>query len=385
MIDLKRVAGVVREYDKRSLSVGVLASHSALDAADGAVEEGFNTVLYCRKGREKTYVRYFRSWRAGGRIARGCVDEFKVYDKFAELMKSSEQEEMRQRNVLFIPNRSFTSYIPVKEIEDNFLVPLVGSRNLLRTEERSERKSYYWLLDKAGLPYPGKIKSPEDIDRLAIVKLHHAKKKLERGFFTAANFKEYERKSGELLKAKVITRKDLASARIEEYVIGPVFNLDFFYNPLEDELSKLELLGVDWRFESSLDGHVRLPAAQQMSLSGTAQEIPEYTVCGHNSATLRESLLENAFELAERWVTATQKYYKPGIIGAFCLQTCVDKDLKFYIYDVAPRIGGGTNVHMNVGHPYGNALWHNNMSTGRRTAKLIRDAVEQDRLSEIVT
>jgi len=385
MLSSEEIRGIVSGYNLKKLSVGVLASHSALDAADGAVEEGFRTVLYCQKGREQTYVRYFKSEREEGRIVRGCVDEFKVYDKFKQIMEPSEQENMRKKNTVFIPNRSFTSYIPLKEIEDDFRVPLVGTRSLLRTEERSEKQSYYWLLEKAGLPYPAKVDRPEDIKELCIVKLHHAKKKLERGFFTAASHKEYQEKADMLHIQGIVTREDLANARIERYVIGPVFNLDFFYNPLEDELSKLELLGVDWRFESSLDGHVRLPAAQQMSLAGTAQEIPEYTVCGHNSATLRESLLENAFGLAERWVAATQKHYKPGIIGAFCLQTCVDKDLKFHIYDVAPRIGGGTNVHMNVGHPYGNALWHTNMSTGRRTARLIRDAVEQDRLYEIVT
>ena len=63
----------------------------------------------------------------------------------------------------------------------------------------------------------------------------------------------------------------------------------------------------------------------------------------------------------------------------------IDKDLNFYIYDVAPRIGGGTNVHMNVGHAYGNALWRTNMSTGRRLAMEIRRAIEDDRVKEIVT
>ncbi|MFH1789312.1 MAG: formate--phosphoribosylaminoimidazolecarboxamide ligase family protein [Candidatus Altiarchaeota archaeon] len=382
MISISEILG---KYDKKQVKLGVLASHSALDAADGAVEEGFKTILYCQKGREKTYVNYFRGRRVRGKIVRGCVDEYKVYDRFTDLMTPVEQEEMRNKNVLFIPNRSFTSYIPVKEIEDDFNVPLIGSRNMLRTEERGEKKSYYWLLEKAGLPYPEKISKPEDIDELCVVKLHHAEKKLERGFFTAASFDEYREKSNELLAQGVIDRESLAGARIERYIIGPVFNLDFFYNPLEDELSKIELIGVDWRFESSLDGHVRLPAPQQMSLVGTAQELPEYTVCGHNSATIRESLLEKAFGLAEKWVDAARKHYKPGIIGAFCLQTCIDKDMNYYIYDVAPRIGGGTNVHMNVGHAYGNSLWHTNMSTGRRTARLVRDAVKQDRLDEIVT
>jgi 5-formaminoimidazole-4-carboxamide-1-(beta)-D-ribofuranosyl 5'-monophosphate synthetase len=384
MIDVGYVRDIVGGYRNDDIKVGVLASHSALDVAEGAVDEGFRTVLYCQRGRERTYAHYFKSRREGGKLVRGIVDEARVYEKFKEITSDKEQEKMRGDNVLFIPNRSFTSYISLDAIENEFKVPLVGSRNLLRSEERTEKKSYYWLLEKAGLPYPAKVASPQDIDELVVVKLHHAKKKLERGFFTAGSFEEYELKADNLVKQGVINREDLAQARIEKYVIGPVFNLNFFFNPLEDELSKIELLGVDWRFESSLDGHVRLPAQQQLSLN-ERQRLPEYTVCGHNSATLRESLLESAFGLAEKYVKAAQEHYSPGVIGAFCLQTCVDKDLKFHIYDVAPRIGGGTNVHVAVGHPYGNALWRTNMSTGRRTARLIRDAIEQERLGEIVT
>jgi 5-formaminoimidazole-4-carboxamide-1-(beta)-D-ribofuranosyl 5'-monophosphate synthetase len=299
-------------------------------------------------------------------------------------MKNENQEKMRKKNTIFIPNRSFTSYCGIDEIEDNFRVPIFGSRNLLRSEERGQEQDYYWLLEKAGLPFPEKIAKPEDIDSLVMVKLPHAVKKLERGFFTAASFEEFKKKSEAFLKQGVITKEALAEARIERYIIGPVFNLDMFYSPLEEKMSKIELLGIDWRFETSLDGHVRLPAPQQVSLN-ERQITPEYTVCGHNSATLRESLLEDAFELAEKYVKATQKYYKPGIIGPFCLQTCVDKDLNFYVYDVAPRVGGGTNVHVSVGHPYGNTLWRKPMSTGRRMAMEIRRAIEQERVEEIVT
>jgi 5-formaminoimidazole-4-carboxamide-1-(beta)-D-ribofuranosyl 5'-monophosphate synthetase len=108
-------------------------------------------------------------------------------------------------------------------------------------------------------------------------------------------------------------------------------------------------------------------------------------VCGHNSATLRESLLEKVFELSEKYIKAAEKHYDPGVIGPFCLQTCVDKDLNFYIYDVAPRVGGGTNVHMSVGHPYGNTTWRKPMSTGRRVAFEIRRAIETDQLEKIIT
>jgi 5-formaminoimidazole-4-carboxamide-1-(beta)-D-ribofuranosyl 5'-monophosphate synthetase len=149
-------------------------------------------------------------------------------------------------------------------------------------------------------------------------------------------------------------------------------------------MAPLELIGIDWRFESSLDGHVRLPAPQQMTLN-EKQFLPEYTVVGHNSCTLRESRLEKAFKLGEQFVEAAKEYYDPGVIGPFCLQTCVDKDMNFYIYDVAPRIGGGTNVHMSVGHAYGNALWRTPMSTGRRLALEVRRAIEMDKLDQIVT
>ncbi len=385
MLSRETVFKVVDRMDLKKAKIGMVASHSALDVCDGAVEEGFRTLGICQEGREKTYARYFKCQRdSSGKAVRGVVDECWTLKKFKEMMDPKYQEKLVKENVLFVPNRSFTSYVDLKEIEDKFAVPLVGSRALLRSEERGQEKDYYWLLEKAGLPFPKRIDDPKDIDGLAIVKLHHKVKKLERGFFTAASYKEYREKSRDLVYHNVITEEDLAEARIEEYIIGPVFNLDFFYSPLESKMERIELIGVDWRFETSLDGHVRLPAPQQMTLMG-AQATPEYTVCGHNSATMRESLIEGAFDLAEKYVKATQEHYAPGIIGPFCLQTCVDKDLKFHIYDVAPRVGGGTNVHMWVGHPYGNTTWRTNMSTGRRLAAEVRRAIETDQVKKIVT
>jgi len=385
VLDRSIVQDIARKYDRKSVKIGFIASHSALDVADGAVEEGMRSIAFCQKGRERTYTTYFKAYRNDkGEVVRGIVDDAIVLDKFKEVMEERWQRWMRENSVIFVPNRSFTSYVDLKEIEENFRVPMFGSRNMLRMEEREEKRSYYWLLEKAGLPFPEKIEDPRDINELVIVKLHHAVKKLERGFFTAASYKEYREKSEELIRQGVITEEDLEKARIERYIIGPVFNFDFFYSPLEREATPIELLGVDWRFETSLDGHVRLPAPQQMSLP-PHQILPEYTVCGHNSATIRESLLEKVFKLAEKFVEASKEHYPPGIIGPFTLQTCVDKDLNFYIYDVAPRTGGGTNVHVWMGHPYGNALWRKNMSTGRRIAMEIKRAAEEERLDEIVT
>ncbi len=385
MISRDEVLSNLGRYDQKKARIGVLASHSALDTCDGATSEGFNTLAVCQKGREKTFDRYFRTIRDGsGNAVRGVVDDTLILDKFSDVLLPQNQQYLMDTNTLWVPNRSFTSYCSIDQVENDFKVPMVGSRNLLRSEERGGPQDYYWLLEKANLPYPKKIEKPEDIDGLTIIKVHHHVKKLERGFFTAKDYDQYVEKSQELIRQGVLDEDFEKHARMEQYIIGPVFNLDFFYDPLEEKGERVELLGIDWRFESSLDGYVRLPAKQQVELEQDGI-IPEYTVCGHNSATLRESLLDKAFEMAEKYVKATQQYYKPGIIGPFCLQTCVDKDLHFYIYDVAPRIGGGTNVHMSVGHPYGNTLWRTNMSTGRRLSMEVRKAIEQERLEEIIT
>jgi 5-formaminoimidazole-4-carboxamide-1-(beta)-D-ribofuranosyl 5'-monophosphate synthetase len=381
LIDRSKVLEVLEGYDLKDLRIGMIASHSALDTTDGAVEENFRTLAVCQEGREKPYVKYFRADRdKKGKIVTGMIDEVMMLKKFPEILEQENQDILREKNTLFVPNRSFTSYCGIDAVEDQFMLPLLGSRNLLRSEERGDKRDYYWLLEKAGLPFPEPIEA-EDINQLVMVKLPHAVKTLERGFFTAASYEEYCQKADLLLRQNVIDQDGIELARIERYIIGPVFNLDYFYSPIT---KRIELIGIDWRFETSLDGHCRLPATQQLTLN-ERQINPEYTVCGHNSATLRESLLEKAFGLAEKYVEATQEYYAPGIIGPFCLQTCVDKDLNFFIYDVAPRIGGGTNVHMAVGHPYGNALWRTNMSTGRRLAREVRVALENDCLDKIVT
>ncbi len=385
MIDREAIVEVLEKYDSSQIQVATIGSHSSLDVCDGAAEEGFRTIAVCEEKREAPYSRYFRAVRdREGRLLRGMVDEALVLPKFKDVLSEKIQSRFRKDNVVFVPNRSFTSYCDLTAIEDRFMVPLFGSRNLLRTEEREEERSYYWLLEKAHLPFPEKIDDPKDIDGLVIVKLHHKVKKLERGFFTAASAKEYKEKSEKLIRQGVISKNDLASARMERYIIGPIFNFDFFYSPIEESGEKIELLGIDWRFETSLDGHVRLPAEQQLTLNED-QRIPEYTVVGHNSATLRESSLREAFDLAEKYAKATQEHYAPGIIGPFTLQTAVDKDLHFYIYDVAPRIGGGTNVHVSVGHPYGNSLWRRPMSTGRRLAMEVRRGIESGRLADLVT
>jgi 5-formaminoimidazole-4-carboxamide-1-(beta)-D-ribofuranosyl 5'-monophosphate synthetase len=365
--------------------VATVGSHSAIDIADGAVAEGLPSLVLAQRGRAATYARYFRTLRGpDGARRRGCVDDVWEYAQFADLAEPAAQARLREQGALLVPNRAFSSYVPLATIEEEFRVPIVGSRTMLRIEERSERENYYALLASAGIPIPREIAGPDAIDRLAMVKLPHAARRLERGFFTAASPEEFRAKSATLIARGTIAPDDLARARIEEYVLGPVFNFNFFFSPLAPRDEGLELLGVDERRESNLDGLVRLPAAQQLALS-ESDRIPDYTVVGHASLTVRESVLEEVFRIGERFVDASRARYPPGILGPFCLQTCLDRNGAPEVFDVAARIGGGTNIHLGIGHPYGNALYRSPMSTGRRIALEIRRASADGRLAEIVS
>jgi 5-formaminoimidazole-4-carboxamide-1-(beta)-D-ribofuranosyl 5'-monophosphate synthetase len=384
VLPASEVRRLLEQYPKVPV-VGTVGSHSAIDIADGAVSEGLANVVLTQSGRDATYAQYFRTLRdAEGHRRRGCVDEVWNYPKFADLATPASQERLRNAGVLLVPNRAFSSYVPLPTIEEEFRVPIVGSRALLRIEERSERDNYYSLLEAAGIATPRAVASPEAIERISMVKLPHARRRLERGFFTAASPEEYRAKSAALLKMGTIAADDLAHARIEEFVLGPVFNFNFFFSPLAPRSEGLELLGVDERLQSNLDGMLRLPAAQQIELPETAR-IPEYTEVGHRSLTVRESLLEEVFRQGEKFVDTARARSPPGILGPFCLQTCIDSEGHPTVFDVAPRIGGGTNAHLGLGHPYGNALYRGSMSTGRRIAREIRLAAAEGRLAEIVT
>jgi 5-formaminoimidazole-4-carboxamide-1-(beta)-D-ribofuranosyl 5'-monophosphate synthetase len=380
----EEVAALLERYPTPPV-VATVGSHSALDIADGAVTEGLVSLVLGEKGREATYARYFATRRGPtGERVRGCVDEVWVLPKFADLAAPATQERLRARGAVLVPNRALSSYVPLDAIENDLRVPIVGSRAMLRIEERTERENYYTLLESAGIPTPHAVTGPDAIDGLSIVKLPHATRRLERGFFTAASPAEYRAKVEQLVARRVVARDDLALARIERYILGPVFNFNFFFSPLVPRAEGLELLGVDERRESNLDGLVRLPAAQQLELP-EADRIPEFTVVGHGTLTVRESILEEVFRLGERFVDASRARYPPGILGAFCLQTCIDRDGRPVVFDVAARIGGGTNVHLGLGHPYGNALWREPMSTGRRIALELRRASAEGRLAEVCT
>jgi len=375
MITQKQIKKILEEYDKDSLTIGVLGGHSALDVCRGAKKYGFKTLAICQKGREKTYERYYKT-----REDKGCVDEVIVLNKFSDITKPEIVKELQKRNTIFIHNRYFWVYFNFKDIKKKFLVPIYGTRDMVELEERDVPKNQYYLLKKAGIRIPKIIKDPRKINCLVIVKVNEELRGYERAFFFAANYKDYLKKSEELIKKGLITKKSLKEAVIEEYAVGAHVNFNFFYSNLTDEL---ELMGTDTRRQTNLDGLLKLPANEQLEVLKYLK--PKLIETGHYAVTTKESILEKAFNLGEKFVAACKKEHPPGIIGAFALQGAVTAEKgkeDIVIFDVSFRIPGSPGTMFT---PYSGYLYGDSISYGERIALEIKQAKDEEKLDLVCT
>jgi 5-formaminoimidazole-4-carboxamide-1-(beta)-D-ribofuranosyl 5'-monophosphate synthetase len=335
-IERSEIQELTSKYGKPS--IGVLGSHSAEEVAISAKCAGLKTVVVCQKGREELYAKYNRF----------LFDEVILLDRFEDIIDDEVQDRLRELNTIFIPNRSFTVYVGWRNIEDKFYIPIYGNRYLLKTEERLLPKNQYWLIEKAGIKKPKLFSSPDEIDRLVIVKVRQKKKPLERAFFTANTPEEYWTKAEKLIREDVISEEDLKQSIIEEFVLGPRFNANFHAWALTDVFPEFDFLGFDDRRQVNLHGILNLPARDQLELN-----IPiKNEEIGHFGVTMRESQKPLVYKAAEKFIKVCKSEYPPGLIGSFALQGAIAYDpedpegkrLEFYVFDVSPRVPGSPCV-----------------------------------------
>ncbi len=384
---------ILKGYDLDNLTIGVLGGHSALDVCAGAKKLGFRTLAVCEKGRDLTYSKYYKT-----REGKGCVDEVILVEKFGDIVLPEIQEQLRSRNVLFVHNRYFWVYCDFEKVENDFRVPIIGSRELVKLEERDHPNNQYVLLEKAGVRIPKIVRkgnsgmSEEELRKVLddwfvigksgplIVKVNEATRSYERAFFVITSEQSYFEISGEMLASGQIKQEDLDNAVIEEFIIGAQVNLNFFYSPISGEL---ELMGTDMRRQTSLDGFLRLDSRTQMSLldGGYKASMVE---TGHVSVTMKESLVEKALAIGEKFV-ATMKAEVGGIVGPFALQGAVASEAgkeEFVIFDVSMRIPGSPGTRFT---PYSGYLYGESVSYGERIAMEVRDAKKAGKLLEILS
>ena len=361
---------VREEYDASRIHIAVVASHSALDVLYGVKKAGFRTIAVAERRRLEPYRRLV------GRV----IDELIVLERYADMVREEVQERLRRLNAIIVPNRSFAVYVGYDAIEEELRIPIYGNRYLLRWEERTGDKTYYRLLDEAGIPRPRVYRSIDEVDRPVMVKLPEAARRVERAFFVARDAEDLRRRLEELREKGIIDEESLKEMSIEEFVDGAHFNINFFYSVVRGEL---ELYSIDRRLQTNIDDINRWPAWIQERLEGVVTE--RLIEIGHIPVTIRESMLNRIFPLAEKLLEAAKRLEPPGIIGPFTLQLIVRPDLKPVVYDLALRVGGGTNSVMAWGGQYIHLWLGRPVTLGERIGIEVREAIEAGRLEDIVT
>lgn len=359
-------------YNINKIALGGLASHSLLDVCEGADAESVPNFAIALKGRHRTYTEAFRVRYQGNRKV-GIIQDVYIVDNWREMTGEKIIAWIRERNGIVIPSRSLGVYLRDKETGtyDSIVgmnVPFFGNIKLLRVEERALPykldKNQDFLAGKANLPIPETFTTPEEIKKPAFVKASQFshKRDFERNFVVVSSTEEYYAKLEQVLSNTPEADRSSAEAAfrsspIQEYIQGDLLiNLNFFYSRVWNDL---EFLGSDTR--------------KQFGNGEEAIHIP---------ISLRESLVEQAINMAYDLLEIVARYYHPGIIGPFAIQCMGDAKERLRPIDLCFRIPGSPDTGAT---PYTLYLHGKRVDFGRRIAMELKDAVEQGTLDKILS
>ena len=177
VISREEMQEIVKRYHE---PIGLnLGSHSALDAWQGQRNYGIRSIIYTTPSRARIYLQNpmvgspeesIEDLPSLVRRDLHVVNDPKdikksgdwksvivILDKYSDIVKYV--DELVDLECLQIPNRAFAVYVGGDEycsvIENKYAVPMVGSRTLLKIENRGEiEKDYYWFAEQAGIPSP---------------------------------------------------------------------------------------------------------------------------------------------------------------------------------------------------------------------------------------
>lgn len=335
--------------DTKKAVIGTLGSHTALQILKGAKDEGFPTLLVTLPKHKSFYSTF------------PFIDEIITIPYFSEF--PSIEQELIKKKVILIPHGSYVAYLGFEK-NKNMKVPYFGNKEVLNWEE-NRLKQREWLL-ASGIVMPRQFELNENIVYPVIVKSHGAAG--GGGYFLAKDKVDLDKKIKTFGPKKYV---------IQEYKIGVPLYIHYFYSPLTD---KLEIMSMDRRYETNVDAIGRVPFDMQKNI-----EIePSFVVVGNSELVLREGMLSTAYDMGRRVIETSKKLIgKRGIFGPFCLETIITPDMKFSIIEISCRIVAGTNLFIN-GSAYSWLYYNEHMSTGRRIAREIKNAIKENKLEMLL-
>ena len=329
-------------------TIATLGSHSALQILKGAHDEGFRTLAIANRDTERLYRSY------------AFVDEVIGIDHYGQFMELV--PDLEKRKMIIVPHGSFVAYLSLDE-HKKMKIPYFGNKAVLEWEA-SREKQRQWLT-RANLTLPRQFVTAAEIDRPVIVKMYGAQG--GKGYLFVRDAQDFEARAGHLTQQYML----------QEYIIGVPAYIHYFYSPLT---GKLEIMSMDRRYETNVDSLGRIPAAAQEHMDID----PSYVVVGNSPLVLRESMLAEAYRMGEDVVRVSQEICgEKGLFGAFCIETIITSEAKFFVMEISARIVAGTNPFID-GSPYSYLNYSEPMSTGRRIAREIKNALLSNNLHAVL-
>jgi 5-formaminoimidazole-4-carboxamide-1-(beta)-D-ribofuranosyl 5'-monophosphate synthetase len=330
--------------------VTTLGSHSALQILKGAHDEGLPNLVIATTGRDALYRRY------------GFIDEVVAipeYGRFPAL-----EDELSSRGAVVVPHGSFVAYLG-REANERMGTAYYGNKAVLRWEGDRNRQRE-WLVE-AGVPLPAEFSRAEDVDEWPVMVKYHG----------AAGGAGYVLAGSREALDEHLSGIGDTPYTIQRYVIGVTLYVHYFQSVVRD---RIEILGMDRRYETNVDALGRLPHSAQMAVDPA----PSYVVVGNSPLVLRESMLETAYRMGEQVVESSRRIIdERGLWGPFCLETVITPDMQFHVIEISCRIVAGTNMFADSS-PYSTFFFDEPMSTGRRISRELREAAELGRLADVV-
>ncbi|MBI4439422.1 formate--phosphoribosylaminoimidazolecarboxamide ligase [Candidatus Woesearchaeota archaeon] len=334
----------------RNYKIATIGSHSALQILKGAKDEGFGTIAICIRGTEEPY----RSFKVADEII--SVDSYDDFEKC--------QDKLLRENAILIPHASFIAYMGHERVQ-KLRIPYFGNKKILKFE--ADRNLQRVWLKNSGINVPKVFSDYRRIDRPVIVKFHGARGGF--GYFIAKDPDDFKRKIKDYPKGHNYV--------IQEYIVGVPVYAHYFYSPITDEL---EIMSFDKRYESNVDSLGRISARDQLVLKKVD---PSYVIIGNMPLVVRESILPELFRIGRNVVEESKKFAPPGLFGPFSLEMIIKPDVEIYVFEISARIVAGTNPYVQ-GSPYSWLRYHEPMSTGRRIAREIKNAIKKNQLKKIL-
>ncbi len=346
----------LEEYDIVNLSIAVLEGPPALSILLGARYEDIPTLLITKKENSSLYKKL-----------PGLATNILAIEEWGQVSSPKITRELREQNAILVPTTSLIESLE-PEIISNLALPFFGNRFITSIEH--DWRMRHGILEAASISTPEVYSiSSYPQDELVIVKIgdprHGRIHRVTLGRDVEKILRDLEKKGF-----------SLDNIVIQKYIAGVQVQAHLFYSPVYE---RIEVLGIDTPLQTNIDSYARAPPIEIW------RREPSYVQVANSPIILRDDLLGRIIEYGEKLGRAIQEATGYPPVGTVTIEGVVTPELDYIVFDFDSWATIGVGDYMGSTTPYSALYWAEPMWIGRRIAREVKLAVENNMLEKIIT